>query len=175
MITLITSFLTFLMTLNVPSKTECQNRLQELNYTYEYNQEPAHQRNGRYSAYSRNRPIEDTIPYKIQQEILSTYSCFRQVLEADTNQVLLISRNPVAKPVFRKDIVIDEESKHNYSIRLRNIGRIIHYHHLEKYNVYHTIDSFQSQLMKVELLKLDDSKLNDKNIVLYEECKNCPF
>ena len=71
-----------LLSISEPIQPDCLNKLKELNYTYEYNQEPAIMPNirGR-DRYSRNRNIIDTIPRDVVLEVKSMYNCFKLALD----------------------------------------------------------------------------------------------
>lgn len=173
MITLITIFYSFLFSINTPVQPDCENKLKELNYTYEYNQEPAvmHHSEKIVSRYSRYRI--DTISREMVLKINSMYNCFKSALEADTNKVLLISYYPLYQ---KKNKVLIPERIHQ--IRYIKTGRIVDYHHLKNYKIYS--NTFEKEpnptsKYKIELLDKNNSKLISSSTKFWEECKDCPF
>ena len=165
-----TIFYSFLFSINPPVQPDCENKLKELNYTYEYNQEDAFINHRRYSRYRI-----DTIPQDIKLDVKSTYNCFRLALEADTNKVLLISYYPLFEA--KK---FDEHSMFIRSRHLRrSISRLVFSYNLNDHQVYYnTSDKTQDLISryKAELLDKTDSKVKSENVTFWADaCKGCPF
>ena len=190
MITLFFSFCAMLLSISEPIQPDCLNKLKELNYTYEYNQEPAIMPNirGR-DRYSRHRNIIDTIPRDVVLEVKSMYNCFKLALDTDTNKVLLISYYPLAKVKKTNKEVSNQKKEHikdykevpsleapHRRSRFR-IYKFIEYYHLKNYKVYSvTNETAESDhKYKIELLDKTNSRLKAEKVNLWEECKDCPF
>ena len=177
MITLIFSFYALLFSGNEPIQPDCINKLKELNYTYEYNQEEGLIDHRRYSRYR-----VDTISENVKLEVKSMYNCFKLALETDTNKVLFISYYPLfkekAKLEERKEILDTEWEQILYFSHFR-INRLIHYYALKNYKVYYNTfgkEENAASRYKIELLDKTNSKIKPENATFWsDKCRTCPF
>jgi hypothetical protein len=177
MIYLIAILYASLFPINEAAQPDCEGKLKELNYTYEYDKEPAMENRSdprgtsRYS--TRYINMHDSIPIDTKMEIKSIYNCFKVALRTDTTKVLFFTINPL---IIGEGYLTNKDGI-TYSFRSLNINTMIEYHNLKGYRVYfkYIMDKQENNRVKMELLNEGNSKLKAEKVEFWEECKNCPF
>lgn len=173
MITLITIFYTFIFSFDGSPKPDCQDKLAELNYVYEYDREPA------ICQYDfcdvRLRECHNGVDTNTVKEIKSIYNCFKEVEKILADKVILISYQSLLDTAHINTIEIlkDEE------LGIRKYAVIKRYNLFDN-NVYFQNNPNQQKAARIELIDTNHNRL--KNLEKYirptfhcEPCPACPF
>lgn len=147
MITLITIFYSFLFPFNESVKPDCQGKLAELNYVYQYDEEPILcQYNNHFKVekeYCKNGVDSNTI-----REIENIYKCFRDVEAASPDKVIVITHRTLLDIAQLKPNVKDKE----YEVNDGQVIDIMLTYGLLDSDVYFISNPNQLKEVKVELV-----------------------
>jgi hypothetical protein len=146
----------------------CHQKLKKINYTFQYDSEPAICQNAYYryggcyckdGAYGYNE-----VDKKLAKKITSYYACFKQKIEREPSKVLLITYK------------IEEP------IRVSHLSHIIHCYGLQSKQISFAYNEEQDKFVQAELLSNTNPKLKASNLIsreLIEEamsgCQLCPL
>ena len=173
MITLFTIFHIILFPVQESGKTTCEEKLEALDFIYEYDKEPAvctHDFCDKGIGECHNGVDTNTV-----KSIETTYNCFKELETSMTDKVILISYQSLLD-------ISKIEGSHKLqedALRGRKRAILLNYGLLDN-NVYFQSVPKQSKSARIELVNQNDERIkNIKNSkpkhTIYLRCNECPF
>lgn len=172
MIPLITILYAFLFPINEVTRPDCEGKLKELDFAYEYDKEPAICQDDlcRTLGKCHNGVAANTV-----HEVESMYRCFKEIETNQADKIILISHRSLLDTIHMKG-----STKDKALLLDRRENKILYYYELWDNNVFLRSDTTQIKEVKIELLSKNSKKIQDvinqKRIPkIYHDCIGCPF